>query len=136
MPLAVKADSNFIERFFLSDKAYAKHIEVKAYILTDRQSADLLANPTKDPIQLVGSELSKSRKKHLVIRVRNLGNKHTWGILACSVPGIWETLKIPVISIQADFCDYLICIDGAGVAFSHDTIAPKVTFKWDQLYTK
>lgn len=135
-PQLVRADLNFIERLFFSDKAYARHIEVKTYILTDEQASGLLASPSNEPVQLIGSELAKSRKKHLVIRVKNLGKKHTWGTLACSVPGIWETLKIPIISIQDDFCDYLICIDGAAVAFSHDNFAPHVTFEWDQLYTK
>ena len=136
MPQVLKADLNFIVRFFLSDKAYAKHIEVKIYILTESQSADLLADPSKEPIQLLASELSHFPKKYLVARIRNLGNKHTWGTLACSVPRIWHPVKIPTISIHEDFCNYLICLEGSSVAYSHENFVPKLSFEWDELYTK
>lgn len=136
LPQNANADLNFIERFFLSDKAYARHIEVKAYILTESQSADLLANPSKEPKQLLASELADFSKIYLVVRVKNLGKKHAWGTLACPVPRIWEPVKIPIVSIYEDFSNYLICIDGTAVAFSHEKFLPKITFEWDQLYTK
>lgn len=136
MPQLARAELNFIERFFLSDKAYAKHIEVKTYILTENQSADLLANPSREPKQLLASELARFPKRYLVVRVRNLGNKHAWGTLACSVPRIWSPIKIPTISIHDEFCNYLICIDGLSVADAHENFIPKITFEWDQLYTK
>jgi hypothetical protein len=136
IPQAVKAEMNFIERFFLSDKTYAKHIEVKAYILTDKQSADLLDTPLKEPTQLLASDLAKFPKKYLVVRIKNLGKKHAWGTLACSVPRIWNPIKIPAISIHDDFCNYLICLEGLAVAESHENFMPKITFEWDQLYTK
>ncbi len=135
-PQLLRADLNFIERFLLSDKAYAKHIEVKAYILTDTQASSLLADSSKEPVQLLASELAKFPNKYLVVRVRNLGDKHAWGTLACSVPRIWDPVKIPIISIHQDFCDYLICIEGLSVADSHENFIPKLTFEWDQLYTK
>lgn len=37
IPQIAKADMNFIERSLFSDKAYAKEIEVKAYIITQEQ---------------------------------------------------------------------------------------------------
>lgn len=123
-------------RMLFSDKAYAKQIEVKVYILTHGQAADLLANPSKEPVQLLSSELSKFSKFYLVVRVRNLGNKHAWGTLACSVPCIWEPVKIPIISLYEDFSNYLICIDGTSVAMSYENFIPKLSFEWDQLYTK
>ncbi len=135
-PQIAKADMNFFYRILFSDKAYAKHIEVKAYILTDKQSADLLANSSKEPAQLLASELAKFPKLYLVVRVRNLGNKNAWGTLACSVPRIWDPINIPIISICDDFCNYLICLEGSSVAESHENFTPQITFKWDQLYTK
>ena len=127
--------SNFIERWFFSDKAYAKQIEVKTYILTDSQASALLADPSKEPVPLIGKELSKFPKRYLAARVRNLGELHACGTLVCSVPGIWDPIKIPITRIDDDFCDYLICVEGASVTCSHETFAPKVTFEWDQLYT-
>jgi hypothetical protein len=136
MPQILRADLNIFERFFFSDKAYAKHIEVKAYILTEKQSADLLADPSKEPTQFLASELAKFPKLYLVVRVKNLGNKHVWGTLACSVPRVWHPIKVPTISIHDDFCNYLICIEGFSVAYSDENFIPKITFEWDQLYTK
>ncbi len=121
-PLSVFAEMNGLLKWFLfSDKAYASQIEVKAYILTEQQSADLLANPSVEPIQLIGAELSKSTTKYLVVRVKNLGNKHAWGTLACTVRGVWNPIKIPIISIERNFCSYLICLAGTSVAYSHET---------------
>ena len=136
IPQFLRADLNFIERLFLSDKAYAKHIEVKIYILTESQSAHLLADPSKEPVQLLASELADFLKTYLVVRVRNLGNKNAWGTLACSVPRIWVPINIPVINIRDDFCNYLICLEGSSVAYSDENFFPKLSFKWDELYTK
>ena len=127
---------NVFTRFLFSNKAYAKNIEVKAYILTNIQASALLADPSKEPTQFIGRELAKFPKQYLVVRVRNLGNSHAWGTLACSVPGIWDPLKIPIISIRKDFCDYLICVEGISVSYSHHTYAPNITYEWDKLYTK
>ena len=134
-PQLLQADLNLFERFLFSDKAYAKHIEVKAYILTESQSADLLADPSREPTQLLASELSQFLKLYLVVRVRNLGGKHAWGTLACSVPRIWHPIKIPAISIRDDFCNYLICLEGFYVAGSDENFLPKLSFEWDELYT-
>ena len=135
-PKILQADLNIFERFLFSDKAYAKHIEVKAYILTEKQSADLLADPSKEPIQLLASELANFPQKYLVIRVKNLGNKHAWGTLACAVPRVWHPIKVPTINIHDDFCNYLICLEGSYVAGSDENFTPKITFDWYQLYTK
>jgi hypothetical protein len=133
----LSADLNFITRFFLSNKGYAKNIDVKVYILTEAQSAALLADPYKEPVQMLASELSKFDTKYLVVRVKNLGNTHAWGTLACSVPRIWDPVKIPILNIVDEhFSNYLICIEGAAVAMAHEDFPPKLTFEWDALYTK
>ena len=130
------ADWSPWDNLFYSDKDYANQIEVQTFILTPSQAATLLANPSEKPIQLIGNDLSQSRKIYLVTRVRNLGNKHAWGVLDCTVPAINGPVKIPIASIQKQFCAYLICIDRTLVALSHEMFAPEVTFIWDQLYTK
>lgn len=136
LPFSLRADMGIWNRMLFSDKSYANHLEVKAYILTDRQASSLLANPSDTPIQLIGSELAKFPRKYLVVRVKNLGNKHSWGTLACSLPRVWDPVKIPIITIGQDFCDYLICLEGIAVVDGHEALAPKVTYKWDKLYTK
>lgn len=136
LPELVSADLNFFTRFLLSDKAYAKQIEVKMYILTDKQASNLLADPTTEPAQLLSSELAKFSKRYLVVRVKNIGDKHAWGTLACSVPRVWQPVKVPIISIRQNFCDYVICLQGLAVAESYENFIPELSYEWDQLYTK
>jgi hypothetical protein len=136
-PLSAYAEMNIFMKWLLfSDKGYAKEIEVKAYILTEKQSAELLANPSIEPVQLLASELADRSPKYLVVRVKNMGEKHAWGTLACSIPRVWNPIKIPIITMEENFCNYLISVDGIAVAFKDETYLPKITFEWDQLYTK
>jgi len=129
------ADWSPWDNLFYSDKNYANQIEVQTYILTQDQAAALVANPSEEPIQLIRRDLFEL-KRYLVARVRNLGEKYAWGVLNCTVPAIHIPMKIPIVSIQKQFCVYLICIDGSGITYSNRMFAPEVTFIWDQLYTK
>ena len=134
IPQLLMADLTLFEKFLFSDKFYARNIEVKMYILTEKQSAALLKDPSKEPVQLFSSELVQVSNKYLVVRVRNLGNYHAWGRLACSLPGVWSPVKIPIIGLGECFSDYFICI--TGIADSNEPSLPKLSYKWDQLYTK
>lgn len=136
LPFSLKADIGFWDRLFLSDKAYGKNIEVKTYILTGDQAAYLLANPKVEPEQRIGGELAGTSVNYLVVQVRNIGKKHAWGTLACTVPGVWEPINVPIVSIGDNYCNYIISLDQIAVSFSHHTSAPQVTFTWHQLYTK
>jgi hypothetical protein len=122
-------------RILFSDKAYEKNLQVKTYILRSDQVAYLLNNPNEEPEQLIGSEIATATN-YLVVRVKNMGEKHAWGTLACTVPAVWDPINVPIVSIGDEFCNYIISLDKIAVLFSHDTFAPKVTFKWYQLYTK
>lgn len=136
LPLPNLQALNFFERFLFSDKAYAKHIEVKTNVLTPTQASTLLANPTQEPAQWTADELNNAPSKYLVVRVKNQGKKTAWGSLTCSVPCIWEPLRIPVISIGEEFSCYLISLDGYRIRKKKTDAIPDITFEWTELYTK
>jgi hypothetical protein len=99
-PHIVRADMNFFDRIMFSDKAYAKEIEVKAYIITQEQACAALCDPSQEVIQLSKKELGGS-KTYLYLKVKNTGNKHTCGTLACRVPSYSISIKTTVVAIAS-----------------------------------
>ena len=73
----------FFERWRLSNKEYAKNIEVKSYLLTDEQAAELLANPQKEITQPMQKELYM-KNLNVVLRLKNKKGIYAWGTLAFS----------------------------------------------------
>ncbi|NGX49755.1 MAG: hypothetical protein K940chlam5_01359 [Candidatus Anoxychlamydiales bacterium] len=138
IPFVLKAD--LTKKLLFSNKSYAKQIEVKTYVLTQEQVAQLFKEPNKDPIQLTVNELGKAtretKKRYFVVRARNLGDLHAWGILSCKVRYIREPLKIPMISIRDQFCDYIICVTGFIISPQDDSPYPDISYEWSELYTK
>ncbi len=74
-PQIAKADMNFVDWVLFSDKAYAKEIEVKAYIITQEQACAALCDPPQQPTQLDKNSLI-GKKKYLFLQVKNTGKKH------------------------------------------------------------
>jgi hypothetical protein len=137
IPFALKADT--VDKMLFSNKKYAKQIEVKTYILTQEQVAELFKNPDKEPKLLTSEELNviANEKRYCIFRVKNLGELHAWGKLSCKIPGINGEifLEIPCIR-KSYYCDYLICISGVYVSSGKDYQYPVITYKWAELNTK
>lgn len=127
-------------RVLFSNKRYAKNIEVKTYVLTQDQVADLFKYPDKEPEQLQVKVFYKveivQKPRYFVVRVKNLGNRHAWGTLSCKVRCIHKPFKIPIISIGAQFCNYIICIEGVAISEAKNSPYPDMSYKWSELYTK
>ncbi len=135
-PQIAKADMNLLEWVLFSDKAYAKEIEVKAYIITQEQACAALGDPAQQPIQLDKNELG-GKKTYLFLQVRNTGKKHAWGILACKVPRYHGPIKVEVGDLDnpKNYNVYLLHL--GSLAFSSSEIGiPKISIEWDELYTK
>ena len=129
--------NKIVFKVLFSNKRYAKKIEVKTYVLTQDQVADLFKYPEKEPIQIPSEKLNKiGLKSSFVVRVRNLGNRHAWGILSCEMRCIHKPFKIPIISIGKQFCDYIICVEGIVIAEAKNSLFPDISYKWSELYTK
>ncbi len=134
VPFALRAD--LTKKLLFSNKSYAKQIEVKTYILTQEQVAKLFKDPNKDLIQLSIDKLHSIKNSYFIIRIKNLGKSHAWGVLSCKVPGINDPLKISIPTINKSFCDYVICISGIFVSYNESSPYPIVTYEWSELYTK
>lgn len=136
-PQVANADMKFVDWILFSDKAYAKEIEVKAYIITREQACAALCDPPQEPIQLDKKELRGSNKTYLFLQVRNTGKKHAWGTLACSVPSYHVPIKVPIFDINnpKNYNTYLLHL-GSLMLVPSETGVPEISVKWDKLYTK
>ncbi|NGX32271.1 MAG: hypothetical protein K1060chlam4_00312 [Candidatus Anoxychlamydiales bacterium] len=134
VPFVLKAD--LTKTLLFSNKGYAKQIEVKTYILTQEQVAQLFKEPNKEPIQWTVNELNKSDKNYFIVRVKNLGDLHAWGVLSCKARTVHKPFKIPIITIKDQFCDNIICFSGVVIAEATNSSYPDITYEWSELYTK
>ncbi len=136
IPFALKAD--ITKKLLFSNKSYAKQIDVKTYILTQEQVAELFKSPNTEPNLFTSKELNNltRKKRYCVIRVKNLGELNVWGVLFCKIPGINGKVKVEIPSIERYFCDYVVCISGVYVSSGEDSPYPIVTYEWSELYTK
>jgi hypothetical protein len=128
--------NQILKKIMFSNKSYAKHIEVKTYILNDKQLADLFTNLDKSPIQLPVDNYRIGSNQYFLIRVKNLSNRHAWGTLSCKVRCIHRPFKIPILSINDHFCDTIICVSGTVIAKAKNSEFPDMSYEWDELYTK
>ncbi len=137
IPFALRA--NMTKKLLFSNKSYAKQIEVKTYILTQEQVAKLFIDSNKEPIQLTVEELNKisneTKNRYIVIRVKNLGNLHAWGVLSCKT-GLRNPIMIGIPSIKSTYSDYVICLSGIFIASSEQSSYPATAYEWSELYTK
>lgn len=136
VPQIAKADMNFIERSMFSDKAYAKEIEVKAYIITQEQACAALCDPPQQPTQLDNKALY-GKKTYLFLQVKNTGKKHAWGILTCKVPRYHDPIKVDIGDLDnpKNYNTYLLHL-GVIVLTDSKPDMPKISIEWDELYTK
>jgi hypothetical protein len=138
MPQILRADMNLVDRILFSDKAYAKEIEVKAFIITQEQACAAFCDPPIEPVQLDNKELY-GKKTYLFLQVRNNGKKHAWGTLACEVPTYHMPIKISIFGLgrsdSYSYNTYLIHL-GSLLLTPNETGTPKISIEWDELCTK
>jgi hypothetical protein len=135
-PHIARADMNFFDRIMFSDKAYAKEIEVKAYIITQEQACTALCDPQQEVIQLSKKELG-GNKTYLFLKVKNMSNKHAWGTLACKVPRYHGPIKVSVgdLDNQKNYNIYLLHL-GSLAFIPSSTGIPEISVEWDELYAE
>jgi len=133
-PLLLQADLGWFTKFLLSNRGYARNIEVETYILTQSQAAYLAANPSKKPKQLTVTELAQSSCLYLVARVKNLKKAEAWGTLSITIPGVCRNMKMSIISVYTEFSNCFICMD-EHANFKSVNSLPQIIFYWNELYT-
>ena len=134
IPFVLKAD--VVNKMLFSNKNYAKQIEIKTYVLTQEQVAELFKNPNKDPVSLTITELNKIDKLYLVARLKNIGTAHAWGIINCKVPNIGIPIKISLVNIREYYCDYVICLGSPVLFQENNNLPPIISYEWSEIYTK
>ncbi len=135
LPQIAEARMNFFDRLLFSDKAYAKKIEVKAYIITQEQAQAALCNPSHELLQLDKKELY-GKKNYLLLQVRNTDITHAWGVLTCRVPSYDVSIKLPIFDLASTkkHNTYLLQI-GSPELLPNETGKPEISIGWDELYT-
>ena len=129
--------ADLTNKILFSNKGYAKEIEVKTYILTQQQMGDLFNHPDIVPKQLSVKELNNiDFKNYCVIRVKNLGERHAWGILSCKIPGINGIVKVEIPCIKEYYCDYVVCLSSVRILHNDKSAYPLISYEWSELYTK
>jgi hypothetical protein len=130
--------SIFIVRWLYRSPAYAKNIEVQAYLLNDNQVLELLSHPEKDIVQPPQKDLYL-KNVNVVLRIKNHGSATAWGTLAWRLGDQgWSKFDIgdfpPVHAKNAKrLNDYIIPV-GVVVPFNNDLPPEEIGIKWDSLY--
>jgi hypothetical protein len=134
--ILVVLKTDIINKILFSNKTYAKNIEVKTYILTQEQVAELFKDSDKEPIQLTVQELNKNNINYFVLRVKNLSNSHAWGTVSCKARTIHKPFKIPIFTIKNQFSNNILDIRGTVIAEAFNSSYPDISYEWSELYTK
>jgi hypothetical protein len=133
---SAKADDlDFLSRVYLSNKKYAKNIEVQAYLITKDQVARLFSEKDGKVIQKTNKELYEE-EVFLLVRVKNNGEYMSFGLLNCTIPnrGVPITFDIERMpgSMQS-FHDSILYIGDGLISNNKET--PVITYEWKSLYT-
>ncbi|HNA62047.1 MAG TPA: hypothetical protein PKW79_03110 [Rhabdochlamydiaceae bacterium] len=133
---SLKSDGlDLFSRLYLSNKGYAKSIEVKAYLVTRDQVINVLKDDNFEIIQKRNSELH-DQEVFLLIRCKNFGDYRAFGTLNCKILNVGLPLSIKVKMLPGymeSFYDSAIMqIDSETIPNNNDI--PVVTYKWKHLY--
>jgi len=124
-----------VSRAFLSDKKYAKNIEVKGYLVTKDQVAKLFNEKNGEVVQKTNKELYKASEVFLLIRCKNFGDYRAFGTLNCKYSGLdFTSIEIKMMpGYMKFFYDSVLHIDDGIIP--NDDNTPVITFEWKNLYT-
>jgi hypothetical protein len=120
---------------YLSDKKYAKHIEVKAYIVTKDQVAKVFSEENVELTQKTNKELY-GQEVYLLVRCKNKGDYRPFGTLNCQLSNSGSPISIEIMMMPGymkSFRDTVFPLYGGGIP--NDNKLPVITFEWKSLYT-
>ena len=118
----------------LSDPGYAKHIEVKCYLVTREQVAEVFGNEKTQVTQKSNKELYQ-KNLFLLVRCRNKGEYAAFGTLECLLPNCGSPISIELARMwpsQKSFDDYVIYL-GPAINLRNSEL-PQITYKWECMY--
>lgn len=132
---SARADLDIFSRIYLSDRSYAKNIEVKAYLVTKDQVVKVFSEENVEVIQKPNKELF-GQEIFLLVRCKNFGDYHSFGLINCKVPHRGDSILIDVTMMPGymkSFYDTVIPMDSRIVP--NDDKIPVISCKWKSLYT-
>jgi len=131
-----KADNlDPLSRMYLSDKKYAKNIEVKAYLVTKDQVAKLFCEENGEVSQKTNKELH-GHEVFLLIRCKNFGDYRAFGTLKCKRTKRGGLTSIEIMMMPGymkSFHDSVF--PGYSGNIPNDDNIPVITCEWKNLYT-
>jgi hypothetical protein len=120
---------------YLLDMKYAKHIEVKVYLVTKDQVIRVFSEENVEVTQKTNKELF-DKEIFLLVRCKNKGDYRSFGTLNCSISnqGAPTTIEIAMMpGYMKSFHDSVLYI-GRGT-IPNDNKTTVVSCKWKNLYT-
>jgi hypothetical protein len=133
---SAKADDlDLFSRIYLSNKKYAKNIEIEVYIVTKDQVAKVFSEENVQVKQKMNKELY-AQEVYLLVRCKNKGDYRSFGALNCQLSSSGKPISIEIMMMPGymkSFRDTVLPLYGGGIP-NNDT-PPFITFKWKHLYT-
>jgi hypothetical protein len=120
---------------YLSDKKYAKNIEVKAYLVTRDQVAKIFSEENSKVVQKTNKEL-RGQEIFLLIRCKNFGDYRSFGTINCKLSDRGNPISIEIMMMPGymkSFRDSVFPIDKGGIPNDNET--PVISYEWKSLYT-
>lgn len=119
----------------LSNLGYARHIEVRCYLVNREQLSELFGEKTEEIIQLSDDKLY-SNDVYLLVRCKNTGKYAAFGDLHCFIPNRGSPILIEIAELTAQMESYHDCVIYVENGLIHrDNKLPQIKYEWDCLYT-
>jgi hypothetical protein len=133
--LATADDLDPASRAYLSDKKYAKNIEVRAYLITKDQVAKAFSEEKGEIVQKTNRDLFR-QEVYLLVRCRNFGDYRSFGILDCKISNRGDPISIEIMMMPGYMKAYYDSVIPmySGI-IPNDSNTPVVSFEWKSLYT-
>jgi hypothetical protein len=133
---SAKADDlDAASRAYLSDKKYAKNIEVKAYLVTKDQVAKLFGKENGEITQKPNGELY-GREIFLLVRCKNVGDYRAFGTINCKLSNRSDPISVEIAMMPGymkSFYDSVLPMYSGSVP--NDNKVPTISCEWKSLYT-
>lgn len=133
---SAKADDlDPISRAYLSDKKYAKNIEVKAYLVTKDQIAKLFSEENGEVTQKTNKELY-NREVFLLVRCKNFGDYRAFGTINCKISNRGSPISIEIMMMPGymkSFYDSVLPLYSGSIP--NDNNIPVISYEWKSMYT-
>ena len=133
---SAKADDlDLLSRAYLSNKKYAKNIEVKAYLVTKDQVTKVFTEDNVEINQKTNKELY-GREIFLLVRCKNFGDYRSFGTLNCQRSDRGNLMSIEIMMMPGYMKSYY---DSVLPMYSgiipNDENTPVISCEWKSLYT-